>query len=183
MAYYYFDFREGQKQNCRNLVSSLLIQLSARSALCYDILSSLHLRHENGERAPNVNVLIECLKEMLRMLHQYPTYIILDALDECPISPGIPSPREQVLTLVKELVILPNLHLCVTSRPEVDIRVALEPLGPHRVSLHEQSGQMKDIVDYVNSVIYSDADTNMKKWRDDEKKSVVNTLSEQADGM
>jgi hypothetical protein len=181
MAYFYFDFRDIQKQNCRNLVSSL-IQLSARSPPCYDIISSLYLRHDKGRQEPNANVLIECLKEMLRILHHYPTYIILDALDECPISPGIP-PREQVLTLVKEFVVLPNLRLCVTSRPEVDIRAALEPLGPHRVSLHEQSGQMKDIVDYVNSVIYSDADTNMKKWRDDVKKSVVETLSEQAYGM
>ncbi len=119
------------------------------------------------------------------VLDQRPTYIILDALDECPNSSGIPSPREQVLALVKELVDLrlPNLHLCVTSRPEVDIRATLGPLALHRVSLHEESGQKKDIIDYVNSVVYSDADTMMKKWREDEKKSVVETLSEKADGM
>lgn len=116
---------------------------------------------------------------------QHPTYIILDALDECPNSSGIPSLREQVLALVKELVglPLPNFHLCVTSRPEVDIRLTLEPLTPHRVSLHEESGQKQDIVKYINSVVHSDADTMMKKWRKDERESVVETLSEKADGM
>ncbi len=185
IVYFYFDFRDLDKQNRRNLLSSLLIQLSARSAPCCDILSCLYSVHENGERTPNDDALIQCLKDMLMVLDQRPTYIILDALDECPNSSGIPSPREQVLALVKELVDLrlPNLHLCVTSRPEVDIRATLGPLALHRVSLHEESGQKKDIIDYVNSVVYSDADTMMKKWREDEKKSVVETLSEKADGM
>jgi hypothetical protein len=51
------------------------------------------------------------------------------------------------------------------------------------VSLHNESGQMKDIVDYINSVVYSDSETMMKRWRDDEKKIVVDALSEKADGM
>ena len=185
VAYFYFDFRDRDKQNRRNLLASLLIQFSARSASCCDILSSLHSIHENGERQPSDEVLIHCLKDMLMIVGQHPTYVILDALDECPNSSGIPSPREQVLALVKELVglSLPNLHLCVTSRPEVDIRSILEPLALHRVSLHEESGQKEDIVKYINSVVHSDADTMMKKWRKDERDSVVETLSEMADGM
>ena len=129
--------------------------------------------------------MIQCLKDMLQSTHPQPTYIILDALDECPNWPGIPSPREQVLALVKELVDLhlPHLHICVTGRPEFDIRATLTPLAHHRVSLHEESGQKKDIVDYINSVVYSDSETMMKRWRDDEKKMVVEALSEKADGM
>ncbi|KAI0269057.1 hypothetical protein BGY98DRAFT_1015877, partial [Russula aff. rugulosa BPL654] len=59
----------------------------------------------------------------------------MDALDESPITSGIPSARERVLQLLKELVDLglPNLHICVTSRPEIDIRNALEPLTSLRV--------------------------------------------------
>jgi hypothetical protein len=151
------------------------------------MLSTLHSTHENGERQPNDEVLTHCLMDMLMIVGRDPTYVILDALDECPNSSGIPSPREEVLTLVKELVALlkdlANLHLCVTSRPEVDIRLTLEPLSSHRVSLHEESGQKQDIVKYINSVVHSDADTMMKKWREDERESVVETLSEKADGM
>ena len=184
-AYFYFDFRDLDKQHRRNLLPSLLIQLSAQSRPCCDILFRLYSLHDNGEKKPSDGVMTRCLKDMLAILNSQHVYIILDALDECPNWPGIPSPREQVLTLVKELVglHLPHLHICVTSRPEFDIRATLTPLAHHRVSLHEESGQKKDIVDYINSVVYSDSETMMKRWRNDEKKMVVEALSEKANGM
>jgi hypothetical protein len=185
MAYFYFDFRDLDKQHIRNLLPSLLIQLSTQLDSRRDILSKLYLTHDNGEKKPRVSVMTKCLVDMLTVSDQRPTYIILDALDECPNSSGIPSPREQVLALVKELINLrlPRLHICVTSRPEFDIRATLRPLALHSVSLHDESGQKKDIVDYVNSVVYSDSETRMKKWRDEDKKVVVESLSEKADGM
>jgi hypothetical protein len=185
MAYFYFDFRDLDKQHRRNLLPSLLIQISAQSRSCCDILSYLYSVHDNGEKKPSDRSMVQCLKDMLAVHHSQPIYIILDALDECPNWPGIPSPREQVLALVKELVDLhlPYLHICVTSRPEFDIRAILTPLAHHQVSLHEESGQKKDIVDYINSVVYSDSETMMKRWREDEKQMVVEALSEKADGM
>ncbi|KAH9073531.1 ankyrin repeat-containing domain protein [Lactarius deliciosus] len=185
MVYFYFDFRDLDKQHRRNLLPSLLIQLSAQSRPCCDILSHLYSIHDNGDKKPSDSVMIRCLKDMLTILNPQPVYIILDALDECPNWPGIPSPREQVLAFVKELVDLhlPHLHICVTSRPEFDIRATLTPLAHHRVSLHDESGQKKDIVNYLNSVVYSDSETMMKRWREDDKKMVVEALSEKADGM
>jgi hypothetical protein len=125
----------------------------------------------------------ECLKEMLILKAQGPTYIIMDALDECPITSTIPSPREEVLEFVNELVglRLPNLHVCVTSRPEHDIQAVLERLTPHPVSLHDESGQQQDIVNYVGSFVHSDQ--RMRRWREEDKDLVVSTLSEKADGM
>ena len=185
MAYFYFDFRDLEKQHIRNLLPSLLIQLSAQSDPCRDILSRLYLAHDNGEKKPRVAVMTQCLTEMLTISDQRPIYLILDALDECPNSSGIPSSREQVLALVKDLIDLrlSHLHICVTSRPEFDIRATLRPLALHSVSLHDESGQHKDIVDYVNSVVYSDSETMMKKWRQEDKEMVVESLSEKADGM
>jgi len=143
------------------------------------------LTHDNGEKKPRVVVMTQCLREMLTIFDRYPIYIVLDALDGCPNSSGIPPPREQVLALVKNLVSLrlPHLHLFVTSRPEFDIRATLGPLALHSVSLHDESGQKKDIVHYVNSVVYSDSETLMKRWREEDKKMVVESLSEMADGM
>ena len=183
MAYFYFDFRDANKQSRRDLLPSLVTQLSSRSDRCFDTLIRLYLAHDEGARKPSEDTLIQCLKEMLILLDQHPVYIIIDALDECPDTSGMPSPRERVLDLLKELVelLIPNLHLCVTSRPEIDIRHALEPLTSRRVSLHEQSGQMKDIVDYVTSVVQSDP--KMRRWRDEDKNLVIETLSERADGM
>jgi hypothetical protein len=93
--------------------------------------------------------------------------------------------RKQVLDLLKDLVglQLSNLHICVTSRPEIDIRAALEPLAFHSVSIHDQNGQKKDIEDYIRSVVYADSDTAMRRWRDQDKELVIETLTERADGM
>ena len=104
-------------------------------------------------------------------------------MDECPNTNKLPPPREKVLELIEKLVKLnpPNLRLCITSRPEVDIRASLEPLTTNRISLHDQRGQKKDIENYLRSVVYSDR--NMKRWRDGDKKMVIETLTEKADGM
>jgi hypothetical protein len=129
--------------------------------------------------------LAECLKEMLLLPDQRPIHLIIDALDESPNTSGIPSPRERVLELVKELVELglSHLHICVTSRPEIDIQDVLSPLTSLRVSLHDQTGQKKDIVEYVKSVVYSNSEPIMKRWKTEHKELVVEVLSERADGM
>jgi len=120
---------------------------------------------------------------MLALEGQGPTYIILDALDECPITSSIPSPRDEVLEFLNELVDLhlPNLHICVTSRPEPDIQVVLECLTSRPVSLHDESGQKEDIAKYVTSSVHSDR--RMGRWREEEKELVIKTLSEKAEGM
>jgi hypothetical protein len=185
MGYFYFDFRDTDKQHWHDLVLSLLTQLSTYSDHCFYILSRLHSDHKNGTRQPSCDSLTQCLKKMLTLPDQRPIYLIIDALDECSNVSGIPSHRNQVLQLVKELIDLhlPNLHICVTSRPEADIREVLEPLTSRRVSLHDQSGQKKDIEDYVRSAVYSDSEPIMRRWREEDKELVIETLSERADGM
>ena len=185
MAYFFFDFRDANKQGLRDLVTSLLNQLSVSSGPRCDILSDLYSAHDEGKKQPSDGILTEYLKKMLTFPHQRPTYLIIDALDESPNTSGISSPREMMLQLVKELVdlSLPDLHICVTSRPEIDIRNVLEPLTSRRVSLHDQSGQKQDIEDYVRSVVYSDSQQIMRRWRIEDKELVIKTLSERADGM
>jgi hypothetical protein len=183
MAYFYFDFRDTDKQNLHNLLPSLLTQLSTRSDKFCEILSRIYKEHDYGARKPTTSKLFACLKEMLALTDQGPIYIILDALDECPNTSGIPSARKQVLNLLKNLVglQLADLHICVTSRPEIDIRTALEHLAFYPVSLHDQSGQKKDIEDYIISVVYADSDTAMRRWRDKDKELVIETLTGRAD--
>ena len=186
MAYFYFDFRDVGKQSRGDLLRSLLIQLSAPSnpSFC-DILARLYDEYGRGTRQPSDNALLYCLKAMLTLPNQRPVYLIMDALDECPHTAGIPTAREQVLCVVKDLVglRLSNLHLCVTSRPEVNIRYALEGLACYSLSLQEESGQQNDIAEYIKSVVRSPSDTLMKRWREDDKDLVIKTLSERADGM
>jgi hypothetical protein len=183
LAYFYFDFKDTEKQDLRALLSSLLVQLSDQSDIFFDTLFSLHCAHKKAAEIPTTDSLSRCLKDMLTTTGQVPIYLVIDALDECPNDLGIPSSREKVLRLVKGLVELrhPNLRICATSRPEFDIRTTLEHLAAQQLSLHDESGQKQDIIDYVTSIVHSD--TMMKRWRDDDKTMVVEKLSERADGM
>jgi hypothetical protein len=185
MGYFYFDFQDASKQHRHDLLTSLLFQLSARSVPRCDILSRLHTAHDGGARQPTDQELTKCLKKMLTLPNQRPMYLIIDALDESPDTSGIPSPREEVLQLITELVELrlPRLQICVTSRPQFDIRHVLRRLTPLRVSLHHQIGQRNDIVDYVTSVVYSNSERIMRGWEKEEKDLVIETLSKRADGM
>ena len=125
---------------------------------------------------------------MLLSSGQSPIYLIVDALDESPDTSkelGAPPSRQMVLDIVKELVELrlSNIHICLTSQPEADIQSVLEPLAGFKMSLHDQDGQKEDIANYMHSVIYSDKEQGMKRWRQDVKDLVINMLSEKANGM
>ncbi|KAH9061899.1 hypothetical protein EDB87DRAFT_385085 [Lactarius vividus] len=183
LAYFYFDFKDKAKQDIRALLSSLLVQLSDQSDIFCEALFSLYRAHKQGSEQPTNESLSQCLKYMLTTAGPMPIYLILDALDECPYGIGLPSPREKLLDLVDDLVKLrlPTLRLCVTSRPEFDIRTMLKPLATQQVSLHDESGQTRDIKNYVTDVVHSDR--RMKKWRDEEKDMVIEKLAEKADGM
>ena len=183
MGYYYFDFRDIKKQDCDGLLSSLIFQLSSESDSCYNILSQFYSDNGRGIRTPSISALKKCLKDMLSLSGQGPIYIIVDALDECPNFPGAPSAREKVLDLIEDLVglKLPNIHICVASRPEMDIRMVLEPLTTLKISLHDEIGQKEDIIKYIESIFRSDR--RMRRWKEEDKQLAVDTLSGKADGM
>ena len=183
MAYYYFDFKDITKQDIRGLLTSLLSQFCATSDPCYQILSDLYSENHEGSQQPDNETLIETLKEILRLSDVPMRCIIMDAIDECPNTSGIPTAREVVLDLLEDLVglDLPNLLICVTSRPEIDIRTVLEPIASLHMSLHDQSGQKQDILDYIRDVVRSDR--RMRRWRPEDKQMVIDALSEKADGM
>ncbi|KAF8259340.1 hypothetical protein EI94DRAFT_1813486 [Lactarius quietus] len=185
MAYFDFDFKHTNKQNVRNVLRSLLTQLSTCSDSYCNILSRVYKEHNNGTYQPDTEKMIACLKEMLTLPGQPQVYIILDALDECPQTSGDPPACQDVHDLLTYLVSLrlSNLHICVTSRPEVDIKVVLEPLAFHAISIHDQDGQKKDIEDHIKSVVYAKFGTPMSQWRRQDKELVIETLTEKSDGM
>ena len=62
-AIFYCDFRDTSKQNARNLLSSLLIQLCDQSDAFSQVLSPMHSIHGDGSRQPSIVTLRECLEE------------------------------------------------------------------------------------------------------------------------
>ncbi|KAH9979900.1 hypothetical protein BGW80DRAFT_1556575 [Lactifluus volemus] len=158
----YVDFREEDKKSYRNLLLSLLLQLSAQSDICCDVLSRLHSAHPDDAATVCDDALTKCLKEMFSQFER-PIYLFLDALDEVPHAyPYVSSPQEKILSLVKDLVglRLPHLHVCVTGRPKGTRLYTLDLFASFQIGCNE-SGQNEDIVKYVKSVVYSDA--NMRR--------------------
>ena len=182
LAFFYCDFREDQKKDRRGLISSLLVQLCDQSDAYCAILSDFFLAHDNGSKYASDGEMVQCLKIILKLPKQATVYIVIDALDECPTL-TLPSPRDNVLAFVEELVTLqaPNLRICVTSRPEADIEPVLNPLAFRSVSLHSESGQAQDIAEYVKFVVNSDP--KMRAWRKADKELVIDVLMKKADGM
>ncbi|KAH9971083.1 hypothetical protein BGW80DRAFT_1253517 [Lactifluus volemus] len=183
LAFFYCEFGDDEKKNSRGLMSSLLFQLHDQSQSYSDILSKFYLDHRNGSQEPSDTALANCLKDIFRCAAHPPIHVIVDALDECPKAYDTPTPRGKVLKLVEELVCLnlPNLRICVTSRPETDIGTVLNRLKSHFVSLDEEGGQRQDIEAYVRSVV--DSDLVIGTWGEEEKTLVIGALLQKGDRM
>src|SRR5882724_10788400 len=123
-AYFYFDFKDPAKQNYRNLICSLIIQLSWRFTSIPSALQGLYSQNQNGRQQPMLETLLMICKELSRPFKH--TYIVLDALDECT-----GTDRSEVLGLIETFVGwgLDNVHLLVTSQEESEIKRRLELLN------------------------------------------------------
>ena len=175
LIFFYCDIWEDKKKDLRGLLTSLLVQLCHQSETYCDALNTFFL----GYRQPSNDALAGCLKDLLRLPGLAPVYFIVDGLDEFPSSSAVPSPRHEVLSLIEELVHsgLPNLRLCVTSRPLTNIKDALDSLIFLSVSLHNEGGHERDIEDYIKSVIYE------QRWKAELGQLAIDFLIEKADGM
>jgi len=182
LAVFYYDFREDRKKHVSGLLSSVLFQLCDQSD-SYDILSNFYSTYRNGAQRPGDDELVQCLKDLLNRPGPRPVYLVIDALDECPSTSSLSSPREKLLSFLEDLVEaqLPNLRICVTSRPEVDIKAILGPLAFRSISLHDESGQKMDIIQYIESIVGTNQ--NMQNWNLEHKQLVIDVLTKKADGM
>ncbi len=181
LAFFYFDSIEDNKKDKRGLLSSLLVQLGHQTDSYRDILSRFYATHSNGGQYPSDDALVECLKDLLSVQGPELVFLILDGLDKCS-NTGFPSPREEVLILLKEFINskFPQLYICVTSRSETDIRSVLAPLASHSISLHDESGHKDDIDNYIK--FFVGTDPMMQRWSVGDKEWAIKALSEQADG-
>ena len=182
LAIYSYELRE-QKKDLRGLLSSILFQLCDQSDSYYDILSTFHSAHRNGAQPPSDDDLVQCLKDLLNLPGPVPVYLIIDGLDEFPSDSSLSSSREEVLSLLEDFIEVKyqNVRICVTSRPEDDIRTILEPMAFRSVSLHGEREQQRDIKKYIEAFVSSDK--RMKKWDQEDRQLVIDVLTERAHVM
>ncbi|KAJ7114821.1 ankyrin repeat-containing domain protein [Mycena epipterygia] len=131
VAYFYFDFRDQNKQLTEIMLRSIILQLSAQSPHPYSALDRQY-QLLKGQTLPTYKKLLDVLDKLLLELHR--TYIVLDALDEC-------KDNNLLIALIRNLRDRTNspLHLLLTSQTRKIFTEALDDL-PH-ISLDLQTTQ------------------------------------------
>jgi hypothetical protein len=114
VAYFYFSFTDTAKQQCYNMLSSVLEQLAAQVDITPDCLVSLHHTYQRSK--PPAEPLRKCLQTLVTELPLH-VYIIVDAVDEIPDTVG----REETCNLLEELSLNAKAHVLMTSRREYGI--------------------------------------------------------------
>lgn len=150
LAYFYFDFNDTEKQDCRALVSSLVFQIGTRTDKCLDRLKSARASDPSGDH-PTYNQLVAMLSDLL--LLSGPTVIVIDALDELPE----PARQSSLLHFLDKLCHLDSdrvdLRVLVTSRPEADIwRLCMSkpaPLATHFIDFDDAKQHREELKAHI----------------------------------
>jgi hypothetical protein len=136
----------------------------------------LYNSYQHGQ--PPTDGLKEALRSMLAAFGQ--SYVIVDALDECPSGDGERTTLTALLTEFSKWS-LPNLHILVTSRKEPDIDEALAPLLTNPPICIQSKQVDADIKVHVRTQLA--IDLNLKKWSPQIKEDIETSLVNGANGM
>lgn len=175
--YFYFDFDDTSKQSFEKAVRSLITQLYGQKKDVQEDVDSLYSSCEDGERQPSIDSLCKTFQHMVQEAGQ--VWIILDALDECQTRKGLLSWIESIRSSQRT-----NIHLLATSRPEQDIKSAIEMWAHKQDIVPIQSDLVKgDIRAYVHTRVREHE--GLSRWQNqpDVQKLIEDTLTDKADGM
>jgi Cdc6-like AAA superfamily ATPase len=116
IAYLYCNFRRKQEQQLVDLLASLLKQLLQRRPSVPENVTNLYKRHNNEGSRPSSEEISKVLHSVITSFSR--AFIIVDALDECPISDG---GRTRLLSEIFDLRAKTEANLFTTSRfiPEI----------------------------------------------------------------
>ncbi|KAI9862173.1 MAG: hypothetical protein M1824_001554 [Vezdaea acicularis] len=185
LAFFYFSFRRNERQDVRSLTYSLLIQL-VRSLVREDsqepgryhlprAFRDLYNKYQPA-RDPKIEDLNETFLGVLTESEE--TYIVVDALDECPLQED----RKEVVKFLAELSCRAgsNTHILITSRLEEDIESALSKSPSKICKVPIQKSRVNDdIRRHLQNCVPKD----FQKWSPGLQKKVIETLTEKADGV
>lgn len=182
ILYFYFDFSNGQKQTLENAIRALTSQLYHISPTNVgNPLEKVFASHMNGQQQASLESLLTAFQHMSQQAGEL--WIVLDALDECP---NKQQQRQELLGWIHDFHTgSSNVHILVTSRPEPDIKFAIEEkwLCAIDVVTLESDLVQQDISSYVHWEVKEGS--RLVRWhgRDDIQKNIKDVLVEKAHGM
>lgn len=173
VIYFYFDFNDSSKQRFDKCLCSLLLQATAQSSKLSPELLTLYEHCEKGQRQPRLDDLKSTLIKVLSDFSN--SYIVLDALDECPERDGLLQWLESLPSQLPQ-----SLRLLVLSRNEEDIAEELEAVANPAISI-EDAVVDSDIREYVGSQLKNDK--RFRAWPSAIRDEVETVLCAKAEGM
>ncbi|KAF4630221.1 hypothetical protein G7Y89_g7914 [Cudoniella acicularis] len=185
VAFFYFSFTDGKKQDTVEMLSSIVKQLCCRRPDTPTCVEALRQYKEKGQRSD----LKTLASTLLAALHGFThVHLVLDALDECPYESGA---RETLLCAIHLILEKKpdNLHLFLTSRREVDIEAGLKPLISipplNTFTVDINLSTVQDALD-LDIGLHIDQKLNaepFRSWPNDVKEEAKTALIRNADGM
>lgn len=167
LAVVYCNYKEREMQTPVNLLSSVLRQLYDRIPLS-DGVRALYLKHTKRNTRPTLAEISEQLRTEITQFSK--TFIIVDALDECP------EENQHRESLFEQLQSFESMaHLMITSRPEISPT-------PKSVQL-EIVASKEDINRYIDGRISKSSRLNGLLRRQEDRTRIKGAITQKADGM
>ncbi|KAK0707760.1 ankyrin repeat-containing domain protein [Lasiosphaeris hirsuta] len=176
MTYYYFDFSDSRKHGVVNMLKSVIYQLLCATPRESEAATALYNGRREGTEEPTMEELVSLLMSEIALTEV--TYLVIDALDECP------GPRGERQVLFKGFLnaekLPENLKILVTSRQEPDIEAALNSIVTHKIGI-QNCNVDDDVSVYVKREIERDA--TLMRWQPAMKKEILDAVVMGAHGM
>ena len=149
VTYFYFDFAARKEQSATNMLGALLKQMvSGMEKIPEEISRAFQkLKMEIGGYRP---FLADIVKMILVITSSQPTFICIDALDEC-----VGAQRVRVLDSLKQILEnSPTTRIFVTGRPHIQAEIEKRLAG--RMASVSICSTRSDIIGYLRARLGND---------------------------
>ena len=137
------------------------------------MVSSLYDENKDSNKRPSLTSLVRVFKHLLTLSQE--KFIVIDALDEC-------GEQGDLLDILLDIwkVRSQDVHILVTSRPELSITETLEPILTNKLSL-TNSAIEDDIALHIHKQVSHHP--KLKRWEKAIRRKIEKILKEKAQGM
>lgn len=155
IACLFCSYKTQANQNVPSLLASLLKQLVQTRADIATPVMHIYKKHSKRRSKPSLDDLTQALSAVC--LSYSTTYVVVDALDECPNTDGA---RGQLIDKMRDLHARRNVHLLFTSRsiPEITQKFHLDPILEVRASEEDVGRYIQGQIHRLPSCIQRDED-------------------------
>ena len=175
LAYFFFSFRETEKQKASNLSRSILAQLLEQIDHIPTTIQAFYEQYQHG--VPSERGVMNSIRDLITKSQ---TYIIVDALDECP---NTEDERAELCNILKTMHSwnCERLHILVTSRKEADLMESLQPIVTQEPIGIQGSVIDTDIRKFVRTQLQ--VNSRLSKLSGELRAEIEQTLVKKSGGM